>query len=226
MRRIREDFDRIALLSESDGSGGNAYDDLLLSRLPTRCERVLEIGCGTGGFTRLLAPRAERVTAVDLSPQMIRLAKEHSSSHRNIEYLLGDLMELTLPRESYDTVVTIATLHHLPLRGALLKMKDALKPGGLLLIHDLVADESLRDKIRSALAYPVSSARRLWKTGRLRAPLEVRKAWEEHGRGETYLTMNEVQRMCEQYLEGAKAERHLLWRYTVEWRKPFGMMTH
>jgi SAM-dependent methyltransferase len=150
---------------------------------------------------------------------MIRLAKERSAGHPNIEYQLGDVGRLSLPAEKYDCIVSIATLHHLPLEQALLKMKDALKPNGVLVIHDLAADGNILDRGVSALAYPVSAARRFWKTGRTRMPREVRKAWAEHGKNEVYLTLAEVREMCRQYLPGALVKRHLLWRYTVVWRK-------
>src|SRR5712671_1685127 len=117
-------------------------------------------------------PRARSVVAIDLSPQMIRLAEARSANCRNIEYLQGDVMHLSLPAEGYDCIVSMATLHHLPLGEALLKMKDALKPDGVLIIHDLVTADGFADMVRSALAYPLSGARRFWKTGRLRAPRE------------------------------------------------------
>jgi SAM-dependent methyltransferase len=218
--RIRDDFDRIALLAESHGDVGDAYQNYLLSHLPSRCENALEIGCGTGKFTRLLASRAQSVTAIDLSPQMIRLARQESANYSNIEYVLDDVMRRTLPVESYDCVVSIATLHHLPPEQALLKIKAALKPNGTLIIHDLVRDDGFFDRLVSMLAYPSSIARRYWKTGRVRTPQKVRKAWAEHGRGEVYLTVNEVRKICEQYLPEAHIKRHLLWRYTVVWRKP------
>lgn len=219
--RIREDFDRIALLTEQHGSGriGNSYYDYLAQHLPPSAENALEIGCGSGAFTRLLASRARSVVALDLSPEMIRLAKQHSASYRNIEYQLGDVMQLSLPAAKFDCVVSIATLHHLPLEQALLKMKDALKPNGTLIIHDLVADHSILDRGMSALAYPLSALRRFWHTGQMRMPREVRKAWAEHGDNEVYLTLAEVREMCRQYLPKALVKRHLLWRYTVVWRK-------
>jgi SAM-dependent methyltransferase len=150
---------------------------------------------------------------------MIRLAEARSAGYRNIEYRLGDVMGLTLPAEAYDCVVSIATLHHLPLERALPKMKDALKPGGTLVIHDLAADDSMLERGMSALAYPLSAARRLWKTGRVRMPREVREAWDEHGKNEVYLTLAGVREMCGRYLPEALVKRHLLWRYTVVWRK-------
>jgi SAM-dependent methyltransferase len=217
--QICEEFDRIALLTESHGDTGDAYHDYLQRQLPDHCESALEIGCGTGGFTRLVARRARNVVAIDLSPQMIRLARQHSADHPNIEYVRGDVMRLPLPAESFDCIVSLATLHHLPLEQVLLKMKNALKPTGVLIIHDLVADKGPVDGIRSALAYPISVARRFWKTGQLRAPREIREAWREHGRGEAYLTLDEVREMCRQYLPQAYLHRHLLWRYTVVWHK-------
>jgi ubiquinone/menaquinone biosynthesis C-methylase UbiE len=217
--QIREEFDRIALLTECHGGVGDMYHHQLTRHIPPHCENALEVGCGAGEFTRLLAARARSVVALDLSSQMIRLAKSQSASYKNIEYLLGDFMRLALPDEAYDCIVSIATLHHLPSVEALLKMKNALKPDGVLIIHDLVADDGIVDKGRSALAYPLSVARRFWKTGQIRMPREVRKAWAEHGQSEVYLTIAAVREMCRQYLPEARAERHLLWRYTVVWCK-------
>src|SRR2546423_5462696 len=215
MQQIREDFDHIALLTERHGSVSDVYQSYLIEQLPPHAEHALEIGCGTGEFTRRLAARAQSVVALDLSAQMLRLARARSANYENIEYLLGDVMGLALPAERYDLIVSLATLHHLPLGPALLKMKAALKPDGVLIIHDLVAADGLVENVRSALAYPVSVARRFWKTGRMRAPREVREAWAEHGKGQVYLTLDEVREMCRQYLPEARIQRHLFWHYTV-----------
>jgi ubiquinone/menaquinone biosynthesis C-methylase UbiE len=217
---IRDDFDRIAMLSDQHGGASVIHHNYVLRHLPPRCENALEIGCGTGEFTRLLSARAERVCAIDLSTQMIRLAREQSAAYSNIEYVTGDALQLSLPAESYDCIVSLATLHHLPLKQAVLKMKAALSPEGVLIIHDLVADEGIIDMVKSALAFPVNMLNRFRETGRLRAPREVREAWRAHGEGEVYLTLSEVKEMCRQYLPGAKVRRNLLWRYTVVWRKP------
>jgi SAM-dependent methyltransferase len=218
---VREEFDRIALLTERYGGGaGDFYHDYLARHLPPRIGGALEIGCGSGAFTRLLAARAQRVVALDLSPEMIRLAEAHSAGRANIEYRLADVMQTPLPDAAFDCVVSIATLHHLPAERALPKMKDALRPGGVLVIHDLVADDGLLDRGLSALAYPLGALRRILRTGRVRVPREVRRAWAEHGAGEVYPTLAGVREMRAEYLPGALVKRHLLWRYTLVWRKP------
>jgi hypothetical protein len=96
------------------------------------------------------------------------------------------------------------------------KITGLLKPCGTLVIHDLVKTGMMLN----ALAYPVSVFRRLLMTGRVRMPKAMRDAWDEHGRNDVYLTMAEVKEMCAQYLPGARVKRHLLWRYSIVWRKP------
>jgi ubiquinone/menaquinone biosynthesis C-methylase UbiE len=76
MSTVQSDFDRIAMIAQ-DGWDHNApYHRYLLRHIPLRCEAALDIGCGTGSFSRLLAERADRVVALDLSPRMIEVARE------------------------------------------------------------------------------------------------------------------------------------------------------
>jgi hypothetical protein len=47
----------------------------------------------------------------------------------------------------------------------------------------------------------------------------VREAWAEHGRHDTYPTLDEMRRICDGVLPGALIRGHLLWRYSLVWRK-------
>jgi ubiquinone/menaquinone biosynthesis C-methylase UbiE len=87
----------------------------LINQIPKQCQHILEIGCGTGGFSRLLAERAEKVLAIDLSPQMIRLARTRSKLYPNIDFIAGDVMTHQLPNNQFDCIATLTTLHHLPM---------------------------------------------------------------------------------------------------------------
>jgi SAM-dependent methyltransferase len=217
---IQADFDRIAQFS-TDGWGHNShYHDLLLKHVPPNCANALEIGCGTGAFARRLATRSRHVLGLDLSPQMVRLARERSKPFTNVEYRVADAMTWDCPRERYDCVASLATLHHLPLGGMLLKMKDALRPGGVLLVLDLFQSEGAGDALTSVLAVPAHCALKLLKGGWRRASQEERKAWAEHGRHDSYLTLTEIRRVCARVLPGAHVQKHLLWRYSIVWRKP------
>jgi ubiquinone/menaquinone biosynthesis C-methylase UbiE len=217
--QIQADFDRIALLSADAWNHNNHYHGLLLKHVPSPCAEALDIGCGTGSFSRLLAQRSDRVLALDLSPQMIRIARERSRPYTNIDFRVADVMAWQFPLERFDCIASIATLHHLPFRQTLVNMKRSLKAGGALLILDLFQGEGLFDWLASAIALPVHVALRLVKRGRLREPAEVRAAWDEHGRHDSYLTLSEIRKMCADILPSASVARHLLWRYSLVWKK-------
>lgn len=219
MNIVREDFDRIASVSLDDSDNYNPYYSFLLRHVPSTCHAALEIGCGSGAFSRLLSCRAERVLALDLSPNMIASAIQQSSHLSNISFTVADILNTELSPEEFDCIVSIATLHHLPMETVLLKLKKALKVNGRLIILDLFQSDGLVDYFTSALALPVSMGLRLMNTGRLRPKPEVRKAWAEHARNDSYLTMNEVRSVCERILPGAQVRKHLLWRYSIIWKK-------
>lgn len=218
--QVRADFDRIALASARDGEALGPYSKFLLGHVPGNCARALEIGCGLGAFARLLAGRADSVTAVDVSPEMLRVARERSRAHPNLQFILDDFLRLDLPPETYDCIVTTTTLHHLPQDAALRKIKSLLSPGGVLILHDLLDPNGLFDTALNFVRLPVSCGVRFWRTGRLRERREVRAAWDEHGRNETYLKPLDVRAMRADYFPGALMRLHFLWRYTIVWHKP------
>lgn len=218
-QKIRQDFDRIADLSKIGWDHNSHYHRYLLSHLPQHCTMALDIGCGSGAFSRLLAERSERVLSLDLSPKMLDAARKQSSDQPNIEYHCADAIAWDYPPDYYDCIVSIATLHHMPARDILMKMKGALKPGGVLLILDLIQDESLSDTLWQFAAVPANILLRVIKYHRLSEPPELRRAWEEHGRDEQYLTLSQVRTICSDMLAGAKIRRHLLWRYSIIWKK-------
>lgn len=216
---IQADFDRIALLDNEGWDHNIHYHNFLLQHVPPHCREALEIGCGTGSFSRLLAARSNRVLAIDLSPQMIRIAKERSTQFSNIDFQVADVVSWEMPAEQFDCIVTVATLHHLPMEEMLAKMKNALRVNGVLLVLDLFRSEGLSDVITSALAVPVTIGLKLIRLGQLRTPREVREAWAEHGRHDVYLSLGQARNLCAETLPGAKIRKHLLWRYSIIWKK-------
>jgi SAM-dependent methyltransferase len=267
MSTIQEDFDSIAHASPDGSLQNNHYHNFLLRQLPMDCQAALEVGCGKGEFSRRLAERSQKVLALDLSPEMIRIARERSAHLPNIDFQLADVMSFDLPPESFDCIASIATLHHLPLREIFLKLKAALNPGGVLLVLDLFepikwhrqagspagqlrwgarpardskqADhspnashtagtnhnpapsmrEGLIDTLLNAVAVPVSVSLRLRHHGRLLPSRAARAAWAAHERHDIYPTMKEVHALCAEVLPGAKIKKHLLWRYSIIWKK-------
>ena len=219
MATIQADFDRIASLPGTGWNHNSHYHSSLLKQLPPHCADALEIGCGTGAFSRLLARRSDRVCALDLSPHMIQLAKERSEHYSNIDFHIADAMAWQFPAEQFDCVASIATLHHLPMEKMLSRMRDTLKVNGTLIILDLFQEEGLSDALTSMFSMPLSVMLRLIKTGQLRESREVQEAWAEHGQHDAYLTLSQVRQVCTSVLPGAKVRKHLLWRYSITWTK-------
>ena len=217
---IQSDFDRLALLDEDGWDHNNHYHDFLLNQIPLTCTKALEIGCGTGSFSRQLSAYADHVLALDLSPEMIKLARLRSEQYPNIEYQIADVFAFDFSGEQFDCIVSIATLHHLPLEEILQKLKSTLKPNGILFVLDLYEAEGIRDRVMNMLAMPVHTILKLKHTGRIGEAKEVRAAWSAHGANDTYLPVSEVRRICGNLLPGAIVTKHLLWRYSLVWKNP------
>ncbi len=149
---------------------------------------------------------------------MIRLAKERSKQYPNIDFHVADVMGWEFPAAHFDCIVSIATLHHLPLEEMLMKMKRALRVNGVLLILDLY-QESLADTFTTLAALPVDLMLKYLNTGHLKEPPEVRAAWAEHGKHDSYLTLSQLRQRCQVLLPGVKIRKHLLWRYSLVWKK-------
>ena len=219
MSSVEADFDRLALLDDEGWTSNNHYHNSLLKHVPADCENALEIGCGTGAFARLLAKRCKRVVALDLSPEMIRVARSRSTQFKNLEFQLADAVQWDFPPSHFDFVCSIATLHHLAQRALLVKIRDSLKPNGVLVILDLVESDSLVERMCDVVGFGVSGGLRLIHNGRLQPPAAVRKAWEQHGKHDHYLKLRQVHALADEILPGAIVRRCLFWRYLLVYKK-------
>lgn len=219
LESIRSDFDSIALLPEENWNHNAHYHRYLISQIPKQSRQVLEIGCGTGRFSRLLAQHAEKVLAIDLSPVMIRVARERSKLYPNIDFVNVDVMAYQFPDNQFDYIATLTTLHHLPIGTILKKIRTALKPGGIFVCLDLYQRSSLTDFTFDGVAFPASVFLRLTKTGKARASSELREAYNEHDKTDTFLTLPQIEQICADLLPRALVSRHLFWRYSIIWKK-------
>ncbi|MEV0730754.1 class I SAM-dependent methyltransferase [Polymorphospora sp. NPDC050346] len=95
---------------------------------------VADLGCGPGQVTRHLADRGLPVFGVDLSPEMVRLARER---HPGLDFRAGSILGLAVADRSLAGVLSLYSVIHLPrpvLPRALAEFYRVLRPGGILLL--------------------------------------------------------------------------------------------
>lgn len=102
-------------------------------------ERVLDVACGTGIITRAAAEQVGptgTVTAIDLAPDMLEVAKATPAAGSPIEWHQGDAASLPLPDASYDVALCQMGLMFMEDRtGALAELHRVLTPGGRVVIN-------------------------------------------------------------------------------------------
>ena len=91
---------------------------------------VLDLGCGDGSLTQLIAQKGHHVLGLDASPDLVKRARDH---YPELQFVLADAVEMEVPGESFDVVFSNAVLHWIPREKqsvVLSRIFCALKPGG------------------------------------------------------------------------------------------------
>jgi SAM-dependent methyltransferase len=137
-------------------------------------ETVLDIGCGVGRLTRALAARAERVVGLDVSQEMLTLAREHNGHLDNVEWVHGDGASLgAIGDAAVDGCFSHVVFQHIPdpavTLGYVRDMGRVLRPGGWALFQ-VSTDPSvhrppapgLKGRVRQALGREPAPPREWW----------------------------------------------------------------
>ncbi|MCW8869528.1 MAG: class I SAM-dependent methyltransferase [Proteobacteria bacterium] len=98
-------------------------------------KKVLDAACGEGYGSQLLASYADKVVGVDIDQNSINHAKQRYGGQANLKFMTADVLEVPIPDNSFDVVVSFETLEHLSQHQELLnEFKRLLKPDGILII--------------------------------------------------------------------------------------------
>ncbi|MBM3345838.1 MAG: class I SAM-dependent methyltransferase [Betaproteobacteria bacterium] len=117
--------------------------DIMTELVPLAGRVALDVGCGEGRFTRLMAGAGAHVTGIEPGPQQIRraLAQPRAADEAYVE---AGAESLPAAAGSVDLVVFFNSLHHVPVAGmdrALAEARRVLRPGGQLYIAEPLAEE-------------------------------------------------------------------------------------
>ena len=188
------------------------FHNYLLSQLPLKMDRTLDVGCGLGIFTSRLAERSSIVDAIDLDEAII---KEASEQHNlpNVFYQCADFIETDLPQNSYDTIVSIASLHHMDAEAALNKMKSLLRPSGKLFIIGLYRETTILDYTYSLISVPINYI--YLKLNRSTVSISKLEASIRPAQ----LSFRQIKSTADSIIPSYKIKRRLFWRYSLIWQK-------
>jgi ubiquinone/menaquinone biosynthesis C-methylase UbiE len=100
-----------------------------------RGDTVVDVGCGVGRLTRVIAGRAARVYAIDVSAEMLAQARDHNAQLDNVEWVHGDGTTLRpIPDAVANAVISHVVFQHVPdprvTYGYVAEMGRVLRPGG------------------------------------------------------------------------------------------------
>ncbi len=150
LKRVEEEFTR-----QADTFDAHAVkaDDQVAARFQEAMGSagsgtVLDVACGPGVVTAALAGKAQAVTAFDATPAMLEKARKRCAEAglQNVQFKQGNAESLPFDSGAFDGVVTRLAIHHFPDPKRVLKeIFRVLRPGGTVVIADVVASEDAKE---------------------------------------------------------------------------------
>lgn len=187
------------------------YHPLIHAAAPAGCVSALDVGCGEGTLTRELRAVAGGVVGIDLDSRSIEMARAQPTE--GVEYILGDVLEYPFEPASFDWVVSVAALHHMDTAAGLERMASLLRPGGTLVVVGLARSRRVADVALDVVGAVATRVHRH----------VLRKGYWEHGAPQIWppaLSYEEVRQIAGRLLPGVEYRRHVLWRYSLVWKRP------
>ncbi|PYS13159.1 MAG: hypothetical protein DMG15_12040 [Acidobacteria bacterium] len=133
---IRREFNRWADLGRGRGMEKSHWEitrQMIVLMEVHQHDNVIDLGCGVGWATRVLAQRASRgiVVGVDLSDRMIAQASREYRNPANAFFLVADAAKLPCHSEFFNTLLSVEAIYYYPeLEGVAAEVHRILKPGG------------------------------------------------------------------------------------------------
>ncbi len=125
----------------SQRSSINGYKKIIeyLEPYLKRDSEVLELACGTGQVTFLLADKVDKLIATDFSKEMIKMCMKNNE--KGVNFSVEDATNLSFSDNKFDLIVAANLLHIVPEPDKILsEMKRVLKPGGIICVPIFVDD--------------------------------------------------------------------------------------
>lgn len=104
----------------------------------TKDLNILEIGCGTGAYTKQIAKKLPKsnIFGLDISENIIKLAKNKCKKYKNTRFIVKSAYHTGFKSNTFDAVCGFYVLHHLEVAGVEKEISRILKPGGIVFFYE------------------------------------------------------------------------------------------
>jgi len=185
------------------------YHRVVLGAVPTEAANALDVGCGNGLLSFDLAAQGLDVIGVDPdAPSIERASTDADASGRTV-FLCADVFTHRFEPASFDVVASNAMLHHVDAERGLRRMRELVRPGGVLAIVGFATPSGPIDLALIAAGFVYETFQRL------------RGRYWEHDAPKQWpppLSINEMRALVERELPGARFRRAMAHRYSVVWQ--------
>jgi 2-polyprenyl-3-methyl-5-hydroxy-6-metoxy-1,4-benzoquinol methylase len=186
------------------------YQSVVLAAVPRHARTALDVGCGDGLLAFDLAERGLTVTGIDVDPPSVERACANARASTRTEFVLGDLFDYPFEAQSFDLVASISMLHHVDAACGLRRMRDLVRPDGVLVIVGFARPSSVTDHLRAIAG------------GTYAQVMKLRGYYWEHNAPTLWpppCSMADMRQLATIELPGAQFRPLLSSRYAIIWQR-------
>ena len=187
-----------------------AYYNWIKRKIKDR-KNILDVGCGNGALIRFLNNGNNNLIGLDPSIDCVNIAN-NLNKNQNIKFLVSKFEEFEVKTNSFDTIVFVASLHHMEMDKAILKAKSLLKKNGILIIVGLANPSSFLDYLIELLRIIPSKIISYFKSEKTSEKLEIPTSYD-------LPKMSYVLKIINNLLPNYKFRYGLYYRYLLTWIK-------
>lgn len=187
------------------------YHRVILDAVPVGATTALDIGSGDGLLSFDLAARGLDVVGIDPDGASIERACSDPHCSDRTTFVHGDVFTHPFEPGSFDLVGASAMLHHVDARAGLRRMRELVRPGGVVALVGFAMPSDPVDWTLIVAGFLLTRAR-----------AAMGRYWEHHApvRWPPPLTMREMRALAESELPGATFTRRMAHRYSIVWSRP------
>lgn len=186
-----------------------AYHRWLVATAARHRGRVLDVGCGEGLLVQRLAAVSGNVVGIDSDPASVGRARQRLQPVGNASVWLTRFEDFNPDEGPFDVITFVASLHHMPLRETLLRVRELLTPQGELAVVGVSANKTIADWAWEVVRTPPA------RVGS-RLHREIRDVGVPVA--EPSESLDEIRGVVDEVLPAAVVRRGLYYRYRLSWR--------